>query len=136
MVCGRGMERSFHMQRFRVGALATAGVLVLALTLGGCSGNDTQSLLANATNPPVASSGGGQSGSTAPVAGLSGAQGSGQAGTQGSGQTGAQVVGQQATAVPQQAQAQMDAEEQLVANIFDRVSPAVVRISTGQGLGS
>ena len=116
------------MQRFRVGALATAGVLVLALTLGGCSSNDTQSLFANATNPPVASSGGGQSGSTAPLAA--------QPGTQGSGQAGAQAVAQQATAVPQQAQAQMDAEEQLVANVFDRVSPAVVRISTGQGLGS
>lgn len=40
------------------------------------------------------------------------------------------------TASLQQLQEQIDAEEQLVADIYDRVAPAVVRISTDQGLGS
>ncbi|GAB4213732.1 MAG: hypothetical protein OHK0022_51290 [Roseiflexaceae bacterium] len=34
------------------------------------------------------------------------------------------------------AQAQIDAQEQVVFNVFQRISPVVVRIETGQGLGS
>ncbi|HEU4325708.1 MAG TPA: trypsin-like peptidase domain-containing protein [Roseiflexaceae bacterium] len=34
------------------------------------------------------------------------------------------------------AQAQVDAQEQVVFNVFQRISPVVVRIETGQGLGS
>jgi 2-alkenal reductase len=48
----------------------------------------------------------------------------------------AQPVNQPVTPVPEQAQQQLDAEEQIVANVFDSVGPAVVRIETTQGLGS
>jgi 2-alkenal reductase len=40
------------------------------------------------------------------------------------------------TALPDAALAELDAEEQIVANVFERVGPAVVRIQPGQGLGS
>jgi 2-alkenal reductase len=48
----------------------------------------------------------------------------------------AQPVNQPSTAVPENVQQQLDAEEQIVGNVFDHVGPAVVRIETGQGLGS
>ena len=43
---------------------------------------------------------------------------------------------EQTTPIPEPAQAQLDADELLVANVYDRVAPAVVRIETGEGLGS
>ncbi len=39
-------------------------------------------------------------------------------------------------AAPDSAQALIDAQEQVVFNVFQRISPVVVRIETGQGLGS
>jgi len=43
---------------------------------------------------------------------------------------------QQVTPIPDNLQQQLDAEEQIVANVFARVGPAVVRIETSEGLGS
>ena len=95
---------------------ALAAVMLLALGLAGCSGGDATRLLeqptavpAQPSSPPAAS--------TAPA-------------------VQSQPVGlQQATPVPQQAEQQLDAEERNVADVYDRVAPAVVRITTGQGLG-
>lgn len=42
----------------------------------------------------------------------------------------------QATPLPEAALDELDAEEQIVANVYERVAPAVVRIQPGQGLGS
>src|ERR1700710_2490162 len=43
---------------------------------------------------------------------------------------------QVSTPVAPAAQQGLDPEEQVVANVYDQVAPAVVRITTGQGLGS
>jgi S1-C subfamily serine protease len=97
---------------------ALAGASILALALAGCSGNNTQELFEQPTSAPRPSQ------PTAASAGQADAQ------------PVSAAAPQQATAIPQIAQEQLDAEEQLVANVYDRVAPAVVRIETGQGLGS
>jgi putative serine protease PepD len=97
---------------------ALAGASILALALAGCSGNNTQGLFEQPTSAPRPSQ------STAASA------------SQADAQPASAAAPQQATAIPQMAQEQLDAEEQLVANVYDRVAPAVVRIETGEGLGS
>jgi S1-C subfamily serine protease len=99
--------------RLRVWALA--GLLVLALA--GCDAGNDSGFFSGPTDAP-------RTVPTRPPAPPTNAP--------------AQVepVAQEATPIPQEAQQQLDAEEQLVADIYDRVSPSVVKISTGQGIGS
>jgi 2-alkenal reductase len=117
---GYGKEGFMYWYRER----SIVFVAALALGLAGCSANDTAGLFDQPTSAPAA-----QRPTLAPAAEQPTA-----APTKGAG---AVPVGlQQATAVAPEAQQQLDAEEQIVANVYDRVSPAVVRIETGQGLGS
>ncbi len=95
-----------------------AAVALLALALAGCSGNDLQSFDQTSTAPAPARS-------TARPAATPVAEGAA-----------ARPVSQQATPIPENVQQQLDAEEQVVVNVFDRVGPAVVKIETERGLGS
>jgi S1-C subfamily serine protease len=110
------------MRIHRGQSLAVAALL--ALVLAGCSGNDTASLFEQPTDVPA-----GPSATSAPAATP------GEATAMPSAQP-VPVVLQAATAIPEAAQQQLDAEEQIVAEVFDQRAPAVVRITTGQGLGS
>jgi putative serine protease PepD len=105
--------------------------VLLALALAGCSGNDTGAIFGQATSTPPTAQPAAQTDArpTTAAAAQPGA-------TTVADQAAPQPVNQQATPLPEAAQQQLDAEEQIVANVFDRVSPAVVRIETGQGLGS
>lgn len=102
-------------------------LLALALSLAGCDtnalGNALQATSTPAATRPI----------TPPVAT---AQSADQPITQVPEQGAAQPVLQQVTPLPDSVQQQLDAEEQIVANVFARVGPAVVRIETSQGLGS
>jgi S1-C subfamily serine protease len=100
-----------------LGRLWAAALLMLALA--GCSGNDTQAL-EQATNAPAPPRAAAPAGGTTAVAD----------------QGAARPVVQQVTPIPEDVQQRLDAEELVVANVFDRVGPAVVKIETGQGLGS
>jgi len=98
----------------------------LAILLAGCSGVDTRSLLSEPTSvtlprPSIPAA------TPIAVADRPATQATSLAET---------PAAQQTTPIPQAAQAQLDAEEQLVANVYDRVAPAVARIETAQGLGS
>ena len=115
-----------QVHRFRMWGLVV--MLALALLLVGCDGNDLGDTLGQATSAPAPAP------STRVPSGAT--QVAAQPGTQATGQGGAQPVLQQVTPVPEAAQQQLDAEEQVVANVFQRAGPAVVRIETDQGLGS
>jgi 2-alkenal reductase len=93
-------------------------VAVLAFALAGCSGNDLQSFDQTSSAPAPARA-------TARLATTPVAEGAAP-----------RPVSQQATPIPENVQQQLDAEEQVVANVFDRVGPAVVKIETERGLGS
>src|SRR5262249_28092438 len=112
-----------RIHRFRSLMMLAAAVAIL---LASCSGVDTRSLLSEPTSvalprPSI------QAATAVAVAA--------QPATQPTSAAEAPAA-QQATPIPQAAQAQLDAEEQLVANVYDRVAPAVTRIETAQGLGS
>src|SRR5262245_6905890 len=92
-------------------------VVLLALALTGCSGNDSSTFLEQPTRAPAPTQA-----AVAPAQPTAGRA--------------AQPVSQQATPLPAGVQSQLDAEEQIVGNVFDHVGPAVVRIETDQGLGS
>ncbi len=94
--------------------------MLLACLLASCSGNNTSALFEEATSaPPPAQPAARPAQPTAMAAAPA-----------------AQPVGQSTTPVPENAQQQLDPEEQIVGDVFDHVGPAVVRIETGQGLGS
>ncbi|MBK9715340.1 MAG: trypsin-like peptidase domain-containing protein [Kouleothrix sp.] len=110
------------MSIHRVRLLAAA--MLLALALAGCSRNDTSGLSDQPSAAPERST-------SAAARGAPGAEPTAKP----AGDV-APVSLQQSTPIPQSAQQGLDAEEQIVANVYDRAAPAVVRITTGQGLGS
>jgi S1-C subfamily serine protease len=112
------------MHSHRFWPLIFAGAL--AIMLAGCSGVDTRSLLSEPTSVALP-----RASIPAPTAVAVVAP----AETRPTGVVETPAA-QQATAIPQAAQDQLDAEEQVVANVYDRVAPAVTRIETAQGLGS
>src|SRR5689334_5008168 len=113
---------------------AAAG-LALAL-LSACSGNDLSRLAGSTTgtpaavNPIQAPSAAPQATEQPPAATQAAEQ---PASTP---QAAMQPVGQQTTPAAAQARQQLAAQEQVIADVFARVGPSVVRIETGQGLGS
>ncbi|HEX9371038.1 MAG TPA: trypsin-like peptidase domain-containing protein [Roseiflexaceae bacterium] len=113
------------MQVHRVRTIGLAALLALALA--GCSGNNVSELLEQPTSPPATAQ------PTVPAAIQPASNTASQ--TQSAGTT-QQTSLQSATPIPQAAQQGLDADEQIVANVYDRVAPAVVRITTEQGLGS
>jgi 2-alkenal reductase len=106
------------MRRFIIGLWTS--IALLALALAGCSGNNAEALLEHATSAPAPTQLAQRPAQPTTLVG----------------DPVAQPVNQQSTPVPENIQQQLDAEEQLVADVFDRVGPAVVRIEPGQGLGS
>lgn len=114
--------------------LGVAGGIMAAL-LAGCSVNDLQQLVEptrapQATVLPTTTPVSAQAATTQPAAAASTA-------TNG---VAAQPVTQQVTPLPQSFQQAVDIEEELVANVFERIAPSVVRIDVqtaqGAGLGS
>jgi 2-alkenal reductase len=102
------------------------GAALLALALAGCSGNDTIGLFEQPTSAPAAA----QPTAPAPVSSPTSAPDQTQ---------GAQTVPvglQQPTPLPPDVQEALLSEEMIVANVYERVAPVVVRITVGQGLGS
>jgi S1-C subfamily serine protease len=106
---------------------------LLALVLAGCSASDTAGLLVQPTSAPAA-----EQPTAAPAADRPTAPPAVEQPTLAptAGAAAVPVGMQQATPIAPEAQQLLDAEEQIVANVYDRVAPAVVRIETGQGLGS
>jgi 2-alkenal reductase len=110
-----------------------------AMALAGCSGSDSSALLGAATNsPPVPTSAATQP-TAAPEVNPVGAPGNGTAVAAAPGgqapTLAAMPVAQQSTPIPQ-SDLPLSNDEQVVAGVFERVGPAVVRIETDQGLGS
>src|SRR5262249_53182392 len=105
--------------------------LLAAVALAGCSGNDTGALLGAATTSPPAPTAAAQPTVTSelnPVSALGSSTPSAAA-------PAAMPVAQQSTPIPQ-SDLPLSNDEEVVAGVFDRVGPAVVRIETDQGLGS
>jgi S1-C subfamily serine protease len=130
------------MKRTPLGHQSISSFLIClsaVLALAGCSGSNTDTLLNAATNsPPAPTSAAAQPtaapdlnpvnapGSATPVAAAPGGQATTPAGV---------PVAQQSTPIPQ-SDVPLSNDEEVVAGVFDRVGPAVVRIETDQGLGS
>jgi 2-alkenal reductase len=112
-----------------------AAGLALAL-LSGCSGNDLSQLAGSATGTPAAVVSI-QASTAAPLA-TEQPPAATQAALQvtSTPQIAMQPVGQQTTPAAAEARQQLAAQEQVIADVFARVGPSVVRIETGQGLGS
>jgi 2-alkenal reductase len=112
-----------------------AAGLALAL-LSGCSGNDLSQLAGSATGTPAAVVSI-QASTAAPLA-TEQPPAATQAALQPTitPQIAMQPVGQQTTPAAAEARQQLAAQEQVIADVFARVGPSVVRIETGQGLGS
>jgi 2-alkenal reductase len=114
------------------GLVAAAG---LALALAGCSGANPGGLLGAATTaPPAATS----APELNPVGDMSAPTAAAVSSAQPSAQPGAATsvpLAQQSTQAPP-GDMPLSNDEEVVAGVFDRVGPAVVRIETDQGLGS
>jgi 2-alkenal reductase len=115
------------MRDHRLQIWGIIALLALAFSLAGCNTSDLGNALQE-TSAPAATR------TTAPPAATP--RSADQPVTQVADQGAARPVLQQVTPLPDNVQQQLDAEEQIVANVFARVGPAVVRIETSQGLGS
>jgi 2-alkenal reductase len=118
------------MRWFGVRLGPVAVVLAFALTLAGCEIDGVEGVLGEPTSAPAAARPTREP-AEAPTVAVS-------PGTPVASRTAPQPVAQQATPTPLPASVvqQLTEQEQIVANVYQRVAPAVVRISTGQGLGS
>jgi S1-C subfamily serine protease len=133
VICGYILEEAEEgLVTTSRGRTLIAGTL-LAVLIAGCSVSDTTGLL---EQPTAALPTAGQAEPTAAVPTDAPAAPTLVADASTPGAQAAPVSLQQSTPVPEAAQQLLDAEEQIVADVYDRVAPAVVRIETGQGLGS
>src|SRR6266496_3841307 len=101
---------------------------IAAVALSGCSGNDTGALLGAATNSPPPPTSSAVQATAAPELNPVSAPGNGTP-------VAAAPLAQQSTPIPQ-SDLPLSNDEEVVAGVFERVGPAVVRIETDQGLGS
>jgi len=101
---------------------------IAAVALAGCSGNDTGALLGAATNSPPPPTSSAVQATAAPELNPVSAAGNGTP-------VAAAPLAQQSTPIPQ-SDLPLSNDEEVVAGVFERVGPAVVRIETDQGLGS
>ncbi|HEU5011101.1 MAG TPA: trypsin-like peptidase domain-containing protein [Roseiflexaceae bacterium] len=121
------------MRRIRA---CVAGVLCAA-ALASCSGNDVnQALNTNPSAPPSQSAPTEVAQLPATAVMQPTQSDSTAAATEPAGGQVQPAALQQTTAVPQGAQQGLSQQEQTINNVYTRVAPAVVRIETGQGLGS
>jgi 2-alkenal reductase len=116
------------MRSYSIRSVAVGVLLGWVLAIAGCSAGDLDGLLSEPTNAPQAPAA--QAPAQQAPAQQSPAQ---QAPAAGVAQP---VAQQQPSPVPEQALQELSAEEAVISNVYARVSPAVVRISTGQGIGS
>ncbi len=101
---------------------------IAAVALAGCSGNDSGALLGAATNSPPPPTSSAVQATAAPELNPVSAPGNGTP-------VAAAPLAQQSTPIPQ-SDLPLSNDEEVVAGVFERVGPAVVRIETDQGLGS